>query len=96
MSRAVEQSSRSLCQLHAYDILRKGYGRDVGDSLISPLVLQAELLQQVAVNRPRLLAVLEKAAADVPARQLEADKRTRSEEYVTAFFNVRPSETTNC
>lgn len=51
-------------------------------------MLQAELLQQVAVNRPRLLAVLEKAAADVPARQLEADKRIHSEEYVTAYFNV--------
>ena len=53
------------------------------------LAVQAELLQQVAVNRPRLLAVLEKAAADVPARQAQAAKRMRSEEFVNAYMAVR-------
>ncbi|KAK9840083.1 hypothetical protein WJX74_003131 [Apatococcus lobatus] len=50
------------------------------------LMLQAELLQQAAVNRPRLLSVLEKAAADVSDRQAHAERRMRSEEYVRAYM----------
>ena len=53
------------------------------------LALQAELLQQAAVNRPRLFSVLEKAAADVPGRQAQAEKQMWSEEYVQAYMLVR-------
>ena len=52
------------------------------------LSLQVELLQQAAVNRPRLYSVLEKAAADVPDRQAQAEKCMRSEEYVRAYMLV--------
>lgn len=52
------------------------------------LSAQVELLQQAAVNRPRLYSVLEKAAADVPDRQAQAGKRMRSEEYVRAYMLV--------
>ena len=57
-------------------------------SLLLLMGLQAELLQQATVNRPRLLGVLAKAAADAPARQAEAEKAMQSEEYVRAYMLV--------
>ncbi|KAK9867403.1 hypothetical protein WJX84_009316, partial [Apatococcus fuscideae] len=57
------------------------------DEILAELLMcQAELLQQATVNRPRLLGVLAKAAADAPARQAEAEKAMQSEEYVRAYM----------